>query len=66
MTATLTDRFIPFPDICRAGGWTVFQLQRACDHHNIQVTQLVPGGKRMLSAADYEKLLSKARGANRD
>lgn len=66
MTLTETERFIPFPDICRAGGWTTFQLQRACDHHKIPVTQLVPGGKRMLSEADYEKLLSKAKGGKRD
>lgn len=59
MSLTEAERFIPFPEICRVVRCTPNTLQRACQRHDIPIAQLSPRSKRMLSAADYEKLLSR-------
>ncbi len=59
MSLTEAERFIPFPEICRVVRCTPNTLQRACERQGIPIAQLSPRSKRMLSAADYAKLLSR-------
>lgn len=58
---TEQDEFIPFPEVCRRVGCTPITLKRACDRHDVPITQLSRTSKRMLSVEAYQQLLSRAR-----